>query len=1098
MSSNKNVILSTGRIKHFLLSAQTFQANFLQSYCTQSSDIEEINRKRINIKKRALKRISSYLDTTIDAMLYYIIFYKMEVTQTNHTTLYSFWFYHIKVNESNKISDYYHSKNDILKYQQRKKYFARYCTFKYECVPTNKMRRINNDINATYDSMFDQILELNHQNEFIELTDHKNSRFLINKGELLKIINKLNQSNEDKNNTIDIKDIDGNLHQFSIVGLQMQYNMVRTIADKNYITIPDIDKNKRIISMNRYDKIRGNKFINDSNIELVDYYGEKVILNKKRHLRRSSKGLIDKEVNLTEPVKTIETIGSFVDSNNNHEENKIEPVTKSKFEGAEEKIEEEIVIGPMKEDDQEEIVKMPKKPMKKINLKSMRKPKGSSVSSNRSKSTNNGKGNEENDFSKKELEDTIEKIANGEEIDNNKSIIIYDKDKKHKREENLALYTKQYLKRYYLSDELPKEHQYIKDRSGNLSEPQLGNKVKIDDEDIYIKLNDSSITLKELKAFLNNASKHEAPTSFSSLYCFIANKYCNRTNENTITPRYLAMSSDISNVNTDNKTITPLVLIADNYNTKHLVDKRTINPKNKNLVLVDVLSNTPFTPNEQDIEIYSPESNSENIYELNNDKGDIIYVRYPFIKKLLNDLEHRNNIPSINKVYDSNMEEHNISSNEVERLLPFTDIAQCLNESNKYEKEIKVRMIDNKVVLLPREVIVSFIERIKHKEQLSNKERYYDIEGNEKTINPYRIRPLYQINERYSNLPYELINDDNVYYLISNLVTKTKEYIPKEEVVSGITNNSTQYYIDELKCAISPYNDNYTFIEVLDNHNEKLLIPKILLTKVIYTMTQNQCAPDTLLYDNHTIPVKDNLLNLYHITPSPYAKDDSLKNSSNSYIQKENNTFSPIHHLNDSNDLYEYMTINDIYGQPFIVRKPFVRALLFINKNDLLHNIEVFDSALQKRIICPYDIIEKNRENKIEIDEKNVFMEVEGKFISKIVYNKCTVLYMNKEIDKEMKIRVFDYLNEELIVMDVRDIVLTPKKYWVIIEDVNYEKIIVHKSKLRSLLNTYKTEIKEECELYDYFLTLRKINLNNVKMYLNKTKPESVYKIQFN
>ena len=205
-----------------------------------------------------------------------------------------------------------------------------------------------------------------------------------------------------------------------------------------------------------------------------------------------------------------------------------------------------------------------------------------------------------------------------------------------------------------------------------------------------------------------------------------------------------------------------------------------------------------------------------------------------------------------------------------------------------------------------------------------------------------------------------------------------------------------------------------------------------------------------------------------------------------------------MHHLNDSNDLYEYMTINDIYGQPFIVRKPFVRALLFINKNDLLHNIEVFDSALQKRIICPYDIIEKNRENQIEIDEKNVFMEVEGKFISKIVYNKCTVLYMNKEIDKEMKIRVFDYLNEELIIMDVRDIVLTPKKYWVIIEDVNYEKIIVHKSKLSSLLNTYKTEIKEECELYDYFLTLRKINLNNVKMYLNKTKPESVYKIQFN
>ena len=59
-------------------------------------------------------------------------------------------------------------------------------------------------------------------------------------------------------------------------------------------------------------------------------------------------------------------------------------------------------------------------------------------------------------------------------------------------------------------------------------------------------------------------------------------------------------------------------------------------------------------------------------------------------------------------------------------------------------------------------------------------------------------------------------------------------------------------------------------------------------------------------------------------------------------------------------------------------------------KNDLLHNIEVFDSALQKRIICPYDIIEKIRENTIEIDEKNVFMEVEGKFISKIVYNKCT------------------------------------------------------------------------------------------------------------
>ena len=91
MSSNKNVILSTGRIKHFLLSAQTFQANFLQSYCTQSSDIEEINRKRINIKKRALNRISCYPVTTIDAMLYYHISDKMEVNKNKNNTLYKLW-----------------------------------------------------------------------------------------------------------------------------------------------------------------------------------------------------------------------------------------------------------------------------------------------------------------------------------------------------------------------------------------------------------------------------------------------------------------------------------------------------------------------------------------------------------------------------------------------------------------------------------------------------------------------------------------------------------------------------------------------------------------------------------------------------------------------------------------------------------------------------------------------------------------------------------------------------------------------------------------------------------------------------------------------
>ena len=62
-----------------------------------------------------------------------------------------------------------------------------------------------------------------------------------------------------------------------------------------------------------------------------------------------------------------------------------------------------------------------------------------------------------------------------------------------------------------------------------------------------------------------------------------------------------------------------------------------------------------------------------------------------------------------------------------------------------------------------------------------------------------------------------------------------------------------------------------------------------------------------------------------------------------------------------NNDLFEHMIVNDIYGSSFYISKGFIRKqLLNKHKHNLLENLNVIDSAGQRRVISLFAILHNN------------------------------------------------------------------------------------------------------------------------------------------
>ena len=1106
------------------------QSHFTIRFETIEKSVEkEAKQKKLSISKKILEEIYSKLGSSIENMFYYTTFLRFEINTSSGMQENIYYCYSLGINESNAYLFYYQFQNDFFSNNRKYRYLnVKECTHKYNCEPENKIPKLDDSFNKNLDLLFTKLIFAKGSNNLLEIQDDNTTKILVFKNDLFKV---MSQKNPNENTTVKLKDYKGETYTFNFFKLEEQYKNLWNSKRNNYIVVKDNENVDRIVNKMQYMKTRDNKMNTFHIFFCYDYFGRKACFDKDKKREEKVINISNIDEDLFHNINNVNSFATISRDGDSHIDKKGNFLLKDNKTGAgiintesndnslpENLPSREITIEStnmnlIEENDQIDN-KLPSKPNKpqKV-LKSSQKPPTESKTQNiqfdspmsDDDNFNKSRSNIEQTNEKliQLIESRIMSISRGETLDPSETIRQYDPETKTEHDVNVEQIVLDYLKRFYIQEELPREDRYIIQGSQIIlitpTRSQRNN-----DKNVFIKIFDKDktnqhLSLDEVKDLLECKERN---FETDTLYFYIANKYCSSRN------LYFHSVSPSSTIlkNNEKAPLITLATIGDRYGIPHLVRASTIKKNVPNLILKDVITEIEYFPDEEEIELFNPENTICQIFELQNNHGESIFVSFPFLKHLIYDLEHGNDIPKLNRVYDINCNTNYITDKEVERLLPLTNLYLCLKSDKSDMDKVEVRMLNGTTKIIPRSVIIEYIKKISNKQKLNKNEKFIDDNGNIYYINPYKIRPFTILNNKYDTLPYEIINEDSSnYYPITNLQTKIKEFFKKDQIIELIINhNSSKYNINELKTILSPNNYDMIMIAGINIKNEKIFVPKVRFLQQIYNLTNNEYVLPTITYHNQVFPLKLNLLTSFHIKPSPYVKDFSLRNIDNTYIKSDDRSdFIKTSELNYENDLYEFMEIPDIHGDKFIVTKPYLRKLLHEKKNDLLSNVFVYDSASQLRIISPFDVLynsrEEDKENEIDIKEELVFIEKNGNFFPKVIFNKCMVKYCNKEITNNAKIWLFDELREKYFTMPIWELIHEKYNLFVFIEDINNEKIIIHKSLLKKLINNKQLSLKEEIEVLDYFCLQKKININSVKDYLDtKQYDPKIYDININ
>ena len=353
-------------------------------------------------------------------------------------------------------------------------------------------------------------------------------------------------------------------------------------------------------------------------------------------------------------------------------------------------------------------------------------------------------------------------------------------------------------------------------------------------------------------------------------------------------------------------------------------------------------------------------------------------------------------------------------------------------------------------------------------------------------INPYKIRPKFlSFSERKFN-PYCLKNEnENSYYSIFNLLKKTKDLICKKDILLMIKNSSSQFYeedekkycVEELKISLNPRNDDNIFLPLQLSNNIFIFFKKIFIFKCIDRLIQNKSITSYLTICNQTINLKENLLNLIQKTPSIFIQDNFLMNKKKTYIDLSiDNKFNFQKSIPSiDNDLFEFIEIKDIHDEKFLIRKPFLRSMLF--KPLILNNVNVNDINNKKRIISPYEIINNSNfvNNAIlNVPINNRFIQYKNTFIPKKIFNKV--------IEGNFKDKIIEFINpltNENIQIKIENF-NNSKKDFILVKDYKGKLNFVYESTLLNCLIEAFQEGNETLEIINSKLEKIKININNI------------------
>ncbi|MCQ2817993.1 MAG: hypothetical protein MJ252_12075, partial [archaeon] len=589
----------------------------------------------------------------------------------------------------------------------------------------------------------------------------------------------------------------------------------------------------------------------------------------------------------------------------------------------------------------------------------------------------------------------------------------------------------------------------------------------------------------------------------------------------------------------------PFSFVRDEEDKDRLIRSSDIDTKSPDNLLFDFLKKEFFKPKKEDIIYFSPYREVNQYFCLDNVEGQHIYIQYPFLKKMINKMEHEGDPKEQEKIFDFKGDEETLDFNEIKRLKELSKFNKLLeNKSNT--DTVKVKLINGNIKNIPKVFLESLQNKLNKGEKIESKMEYTDSNGKQQNINPHILRQIIpnEFKEEKESLPYYLKEEKkNSFYYVTNLQKKEKEMLSKrriEELILNFSPNRPQtvsinailntvnsmsgnsmadinnyrmtteneeentYNVDELKALLNDNNDFYSLIKFTDLFSKDFFILKGVAYKYVSMLCNNKDIPNIDHYEDYSFDVKDNLLKHFKIKNNPLILDDHLRDPKVTYTQYNSNDKIPTdlerieigkmllvkeNKINPENDLYEFINTPDIYKKNIILRKPFLRTK--INQSASFENISVIDSAYNKRSIFVNELllgdtvikpVSSKKDDLYSSIESQTLVNIGENFIYKLIFEEAKKSLKNK--DKNNFVLFVDGLTNKQSKIKYHHLNSKNSTEWVRIKDSLMQECLIYKPNLICLIQVSKAKKKNEYEIVDYYKNRRQILIDGVIRFL--------------
>ena len=599
---------------------------------------------------------------------------------------------------------------------------------------------------------------------------------------------------------------------------------------------------------------------------------------------------------------------------------------------------------------------------------------------------------------------------------------------------------------------------------------------------------------------------------------------------------------------------------------KHLITKILHNLPLPSTERVIDINNTTQVISLEDFTIYLKLIQQSNIGEILFAEDNRYFTandienKQHFVKSkyMLNTNNHNDSVNSLNSANpDDLVKLTTLSSNDdrsfcyskgttcfkVKNLVPTNDI-DGVNVDTEISY-IKLYDVNNNTIIISQEQVIHVYCKLLNKERISSKKVIYTEKGEEMVINVnkmrYKAQTYYADGNKYidNNIPYVINNEENIsFFEVTNCENGSKLFMKTIKLFSLIKNNIGRDFIyidadkkirlcvEELKDILKIDNQHNEYIRIVNISNKDCFIKKSMVYAYIHKLIANTNVNDIITmndYDNKSyyFDMKTLCKHLFSIQYCPYLKDDILKLNQNTFILSTQGFIKV--NINPSNDLFEFIQIEDDKANTFYVRKPFIRGLIYTcanNQMSLPECVDVVDFNRKKHRVNLKMFVKnyiryktKFGNVKVVFNLSNVFVEVEYKErkvlvrkheVENFVFEKKNANAFGTTRRMVRKVMLKDG-NDKLVEIDYKAAKACNTKYeWYSAEDKNGEKVFLYKKTIKEFILNKLFEPKKGIgvskgyywmEVFDYYGRKRLVDCEKVvngfvfeKTFIKETK----------